>query len=152
MGMNVSSGGGRRGRRNSGFTEINITPFVDVMLVLLVIFMVTAPMLTAGVNVDIPESAAAPLAGDDEPLTISVKADGTIYIQETKVPEDELAAKLEAIAGQKKESRIFVRGDKTLDYGTMMRVVGELNQAGFTKVALVTDPRASSNNANSNKK
>ncbi len=130
---------GGRGYRRQQFHEINVTPLVDVMLVLLVIFMITAPMLTAGVQVDLPESAAAPISGEDEPLTVSVEPDGKVYIQKTPVKVDELAAKLKAIAGEKKETRIFVRGDKTLDYGLMMQVVGEINAAGFLKIALVTE-------------
>ncbi len=140
MGVNLTSRGGRgRGYRRQQFTEINITPMVDVMLVLLVIFMITAPMLTAGVQVDLPEASADPIKGDDEPLEISVDKSGKIYIQKTEVTVETLAAKLQAIAGENKEKRIFVRGDKTVDYGTMMRVVGEINVAGFPKVALISE-------------
>lgn len=133
----------RRGRRRAPMSEINVTPLVDVMLVLLIIFMVTAPMLTAGVSVDLPDSKASPLPGQDEPLSVSVKKDGTIYIQETEVALEDLGAKLVAIAGaaKAKETRIFVRGDKDIDYGTMMQVVGEVNASGFEKVALVTEGR-----------
>lgn len=128
----------KRGRRAT-FTEINVTPFVDVMLVLLVIFMVTAPMLTAGVNVDLPETKAAPMSGQDEPLTVSVDSDGSVYIQDTEFDLDELQPKLQAIAGENVEKRIFVKGDKRVDYGQMMKVVGEINAAGFNKVSLLTD-------------
>ena len=135
---NNRSGGGR-GYRRSQFTEINVTPFVDVMLVLLIIFMVTAPMLTAGVTVDLPESSAKPVGGEDEPLSVTVSKDGEIYIQETKVDLKTLGAKLNAIVGEKKDTRIFVRGDKTVSYGEVMRVMGEINAAGLTKVALLTE-------------
>lgn len=112
---------------------------VDVMLVLLIIFMVAAPMMTSGVTVDLPKANSSPVAGQDEPLSISVTATGKIFIQKTPVQIKELQAKLIAIIGQKKDTRIFVRGDKNLDYGKMMQVVSEINAAGFTKVALITD-------------
>lgn len=139
MGANLSSGGRGRGYRRQQFTDINVTPFVDVMLVLLVIFMVTAPMLTTGVTVDLPESSAAALPGQDEPLSVSIKNNGDIYIQETKVSLRELGPKLEAIVGAKKDTRIFVRGDKNIDYGQVMAAIGEINNAGLLKVALVTE-------------
>lgn len=128
-----------RGRRKEAFSDINITPMVDVMLVLLVIFMVAAPMMTTGVTVDLPESAANPVKGQDEPLTISVTSNGDIYIQKAKVPLDEFRDKLAAITQEKKDTRIFVRGDKSVDYGNIMRVVGEINAAGYNKVALLTE-------------
>ena len=139
MSIHLSKGGHGRGYRKQQFSDINVTPMVDVMLVLLVIFMVTAPMMTTAVTVDLPETSTSPVQGDDEPLSVSVKKDGTVYIQDTEVTVEDLAAKLEAIAGQKKDSRIFVRGDKTVDYGMMMQVVSAINGAGFLKVALVTD-------------
>lgn len=143
MGASLGGGGGRRRRRNraDSFSEINITPMVDVMLVLLIIFMVAAPMMTSGVTVDLPKANSAPIPGKDEPLAVSVTATGKIYIQKTPVQLSELQSKLVAItdAGQKKETRIFVRGDKNVDYGKMMQVVGEINAAGFNKVALITD-------------
>lgn len=147
--MGASLGGGRnnRGRRSQradSFSEINITPMVDVMLVLLIIFMVAAPMMTSGVTVDLPQTSSQPVTGQDEPLTISVKGNGKIYIQETLVPLAELQAKLSAITSQKKDTRIFVRGDKTVDYGKMMQVVSEINSAGFNKVALITDASGAS--------
>lgn len=135
---NNRSGGGR-GYRRSQFTDINVTPFVDVMLVLLIIFMVTAPLITAGVTVDLPQSSAKPVGGEDEPLSVTVAKDGAIYIQETKVDLKTLGAKLNAIVGEKKDTRIFVRGDKTVSYGEVMRVMGEINAAGLTKVALLTE-------------
>lgn len=140
MGANLGSKGGRgRGYRKNQFNEINVTPFVDVMLVLLVIFMVTAPMLTTGVTVDLPESSAAPIKGQDEPLSISIKKNGDIYIQDHKTKISDLGAKLKAILGEKSDSRIFVRGDKNVDYGRVMKVIGAVNSAGFLKVALVSE-------------
>lgn len=139
MGAMLSPGGRGRGYRKHSFNDINVTPFVDVMLVLLVIFMVTAPMLTTGVNVDLPDSRANPVPGTDEPLSVSVNAKGDIFIQDTKVAFDQLGAKLNAIVGEKKDTRIFVRGDKTVDYGQVMRVIGEINGAGLNKVALITE-------------
>jgi biopolymer transport protein TolR len=147
MGMNTSSGGGNRGgrrrsNRQSAFSEINITPMVDVMLVLLVIFMVAAPMMTTGVTVDLPKTAASPISGQDEPLSISVTSDGKVFLQKTPLALGQIQAKLNAIAGQKKDTRIFVRGDKNVDYGRIMQVVSEINAAGFTKVALLTETGA----------
>jgi biopolymer transport protein TolR len=119
-------------------SEINVTPLVDVMLVLLIIFMITSPMLVAGVNVDLPQTSAAPLAGQDEPLTVSIDKKGVVYILETPVERTELAAKLSAIAKAKMDTRIFVRGDKSVSYGDIVDVVSEITMAGFTKVALIT--------------
>jgi biopolymer transport protein TolR len=148
MAMNMGNGGGGRGRRRnnrqSAFSEINITPMVDVMLVLLVIFMVAAPMMTTGVTVDLPKTNASPIAGQDEPLSVSVTTDGKIFLQKTAISLADIKTKLNAIAGQKKDTRIFVRGDKSVDYGRIMQVVGEINAAGFTKVALVTETGADS--------
>jgi biopolymer transport protein TolR len=139
--LGSGSGGGKDTRRyrKHRFTEINVTPMVDVMLVLLIIFMVTAPMLTAGVQVDLPKTEAAPLQGQDEPLVVSIQSDGKVYLQKTPVEVDELGAKLKAIAGEKIDTRIFVRGDKSVDYGRVMHVVGAVNAAGFNKVALITE-------------
>ncbi len=128
----------RRYRQNR-FNDINVTPMVDVMLVLLIIFMVTAPMLTTGVTVDLPDSNAAALPGQDEPLTISIQKNGQLYIQDTKISPKSLTAKLKAIVGEKTDTRIFVRADAQLDYGTVMTIVGNISNAGFTKVALVTE-------------
>jgi len=141
MGASLGGGGGRDSRRyrKQRFTEINVTPMVDVMLVLLIIFMVTAPMLTAGVQVDLPQTKAAPLPGQDEPLTVSVQADGKIFVQKSSVTLDQLGEKLKAITGEKPETRIFVRGDRNVDYGRIMRVVGEINAAGLTKIALISE-------------
>ena len=109
------------------------------MLVLLVIFMVAAPMMTTGVSVDLPQTKSTPVSGQDEPLAISVTADGKVFVQKQEVPLEGLQAKLKAITGEKKDTRIFVRGDKNIDYGKIMAVVGEVNAAGFSKVALITD-------------
>lgn len=137
-----NSGRRTRSRRFTPIAGINVTPMVDVMLVLLVIFMVTAPLLTAGVPVDLPSTNARPLTGDDQPLTVTVKADGTIWLQETQVQLDELAPRLQAITSAKPDTRIFVRGDAAISYGQMMQVIGNLNQAGFSHVGLVTQPVA----------
>jgi biopolymer transport protein TolR len=142
MGASIGGGGGGRRRRRQRFGEINITPMVDVMLVLLIIFMVAAPMLTSGVQVDLPKTKSQPLKGQDEPLTISVQADGKIFVNKTPVALAELAAKLKAVTGEKSDTRIFVKGDKSVDYGRIMHVVGEINEAGFTKVALLTEQPA----------
>ena len=139
MGANLGKPTNKRRTRTQNFSEINITPMVDVMLVLLIIFMVAAPMMTTGVTVDLPESNASPIAGQDEPLSVSVTADGKIFIQKSQVQLNELQEKLKAITNEKKDTRIFVRGDKNIDYGKVMQVVGEINAAGFGKVALITE-------------
>lgn len=144
MGMSVGAGGGGSGRRRRGgrraapVNEINITPFVDVMLVLLIIFMVAAPLMTSGVPVDLPETAAKPLQGDNEPITISVTSEGKIFIQNTEIALDEVVPKLTAIAENGYEERIFVKGDQTAAYGTMMQIMGRINAAGFKRLGLVT--------------
>jgi biopolymer transport protein TolR len=130
---------GRRGLRRRPLSEINVTPFVDVMLVLLIVFMVTAPLLTVGVPVDLPKTRAQALGQDREPLSVTVKRNGKVYIQNTPVGEDELVAKLTAIAANGYDQRIFVRGDKAVDYGRVMEVMGLLSAAGFTHIGLVTD-------------
>ncbi len=135
------AGGGRRGRRRKRailMTEINVTPFVDVMLVLLIIFMVAAPLLTVGVPIDLPETQAKALEGDTEPITISVNSAGEIFIQDTPIILDEVVPKLEAIAANGYEERIYVRGDQDADYGTMMKLMGRINAAGFKRLGLVT--------------
>src|SRR5437764_4097024 len=130
--------GGRRGRIRP-MAEINVTPFVDVMLVLLIVFMVTAPLLTAGVPVDLPKTRAQPLSQDREPLSVSVRRNGRIYLQNTVVAEDELVPKLTAIATTGYDQRIFVRGDRSVDYGRVMEVMALISSAGFTHIGLVTD-------------
>ena len=119
--------------------EINVTPFVDVMLVLLIVFMVTAPMLTVGVPIELPEAKGKQLQSSKEPLAITVKSDGTVYIGEALVPLDEVAAKLKAIAKNGYDEQIFVRGDKGVAYGIVMRVMGRISAGGFHKVSLVTE-------------
>jgi biopolymer transport protein TolR len=121
--------------------DINVTPLVDVMLVLLIIFMVSAPLLTVGVPIDLPQSQAKNLDNDKEPLTVSVNDKGQIFLQNGEIKPDDLVPKLQAIAQARggNDARIFVRGDRKVDYGTMMRVMGRLSGAGFTKVALVTE-------------
>ncbi len=141
MGAAVGPRGGER-RRHRPMADINVTPMVDVMLVLLVIFMVTAPLLTAGVQVDLPKSEAAPLKGDDQPISVSVDSKGNVWIQETQISLDDLVPKLQAIIGQKPDTRIFIRGDKDIDYGRVMDVMGRLGAAGFSKVALVTEMKS----------
>ncbi|HEY6579136.1 MAG TPA: protein TolR [Rhizomicrobium sp.] len=130
---------GRRRRRVRLMAEINVTPFVDVMLVLLIVFMVTAPLLTVGVPVDLPKTKAQPLSQDREPLSVSVRRDGSIYLQNTRVAEDDLVPRLTAIAGNGYDQRIFVRGDKAVDYGRIMEVMALISAAGFTHIGLVTD-------------
>jgi biopolymer transport protein TolR len=121
-------------------SEINVTPFVDVMLVLLIIFMVTAPFLTVGVQVDLPESAADSLPDEQEPLTLSINSKGEIFIQETQVEFDKIIAKILAIAKNRTDPRIYVRGDKTINYGRVLEIMGMLSGSGFTKVALISEP------------
>ena len=138
-------GGGRRtfgvaGRRRP-MAEINVTPFVDVMLVLLVIFMVTAPMLTVGVQVDLPKTKATAIAGSDEPLAVSIDAEGVIYVQDTPMELAKVIPRLKAISSNNPDVRIFVRGDASVDYGRVMEVMGVLNAAGFSRVAMITSQR-----------
>ncbi|MGY8991087.1 MAG: protein TolR [Rhodospirillales bacterium] len=135
--------GPRRGGRRSyrPMSEINVTPFVDVMLVLLIIFMITAPLLTVGVQVELPKTSAKAIAGKDEPLTINVNKDGQIYLQETALELGALAPRLQAITGNNPDVRIFVRGDKAVNYGLVMEVMGTINGAGFRKVALITEQK-----------
>ncbi|MDX2234501.1 MAG: protein TolR [Hyphomonadaceae bacterium] len=128
-----------RGRRAGRIAEINVTPFVDVMLVLLIVFMVTAPLLTVGVPVELPKTEAKQLAADETPLTITVRADGVVYLQETEVAEEDLVAKLEALAREGLQSRIFIRGDNAASYGTVARVMAKINAAGYRNIGLVTD-------------
>jgi biopolymer transport protein TolR len=129
---------GHHGRRHV-MSEINVTPFVDVMLVLLIVFMVTAPLLTAGVPVDLPKTRAQALGQDREPLSVTIRSNGRIYLQNTPVTEDDLVPRLSAIAANGYDQRIFVRGDKSVDYGRVMEVMGLLSAAGFTHIGLVTD-------------
>ncbi len=138
-----TGGPGRSGRRYRPMSEINVTPLVDVMLVLLVVFMITAPLLTVGVPVDLPETEAAQLADRDEPLVVSVDAEGKVYIQEAEVPLDGLAVKLRAVMGARPDAFVYVRGDRAIEYGRVMEVMGALAAAGFDKVSLMAEvPRA----------
>ena len=121
-------------------SEINVTPFVDVMLVLLIIFMVTAPLFTVGVQVDLPESAADSLPDDQEPLTLSINSKGEIYIQEHQVTYQKMIPKLLAIAKNRTDTRIYVRGDKNINYGRVLEVMGTLSGAGYSKVDLISEP------------
>lgn len=143
MGMQSAGGGSRKSRRRGRnrrqpMSEINVTPFVDVMLVLLIIFMVAAPLLTVGVPVELPKTAANELQGDKEPLTITVNTDGKVYLQETEIEVAEIVAKLLAIADGGYEERIYVRGDARVNYGTVMDVMGTISAAGFKSIGLVT--------------
>ncbi len=130
---------GRGRSRRGAMSEINVTPFVDVKLVLLIVFMVTAPLLTVGVPVDLPKTRAPALGQDKEPLSVTVAKDGTVFLQKLPVALDELVPKLTAIAGAGYDQRIFVRGDQTVGYGKVMEVMGMLSAAGFTRIGLVTD-------------
>ncbi|MFO1038886.1 MAG: protein TolR [Geminicoccaceae bacterium] len=132
--------GRHRRRRHRPISEINVTPLVDVMLVLLVVFMITAPLLTAGVPVDLPQAKAETITGQDEPLSVTVDGKGRIFLQESELQLEQLAPRLEAITHEKKDTRIFVRGDSAIDYGRVISVVSAITQAGFTKVALLTQP------------
>ena len=145
MALSLSGGGGsvgkRRHRRRRVMSEINVTPMVDVMLVLLIIFMISAPLLTVGVPLDLPQSQAKSLDQDKEPLTISVNLQGQVFLQNTQIGVEELVPKLKAITEARggMEERIYVRGDRKVDYGTVMKVMGRLSSAGFHRVALVTE-------------
>lgn len=145
MGMSVQTRGGTTGygarRSFRPMSEINVTPFIDVMLVLLIVFMVTAPLLTAGVQVDLPKSQAGAVNDKDEkPLEVTVSKSGVIYIGQTKVTKDELIVKLSAITGDDVERRVFIRGDQGLSYGVIMEIIGAINKAGYRKVALISEP------------
>jgi len=133
--------GGARGRRRyyKPVSDINVTPFVDVMLVLLVVFMVTAPLMTVAVPVDLPKTQARSVSQDKEPLVVSVDASGKVYLQDKGMQIEDLVPKLKAITGTNADQRIFVRGDKSVTYGKIMEVMGTISAAGFTKVALVAE-------------
>src|SRR5271154_1795730 len=133
--------GSIRGRRRSyrPVADINVTPFVDVMLVLLVVFMVTAPLMTVAVPIDLPKTQARSVAQDKEPLVVSIDASGKVYLQEKKMDLPDLVPKLQAITGANPDARIFVRGDKDVSYGRIMEVMGTISASGFNKVALVAE-------------
>ena len=135
MGAGVKRSGS--GRRHRPMGEINVTPFVDVMLVLLIVFMVTAPLLTVGVEVDLPKTQAGQINADAAPLVVSIKDDGTLYLQETEMPPDQLIPRLRAISNANPDVRIFVRGDAAVTYGDVLGVMGRIQAAGFERVALV---------------
>jgi len=145
MGMAVAGGGGRgggrRGRRRGGkgpMSEINVTPLVDVMLVLLIVFMVAAPMMTAGVPIDLPQSQANALNSEQQPVTVSVTPDGQVYVGEDVVPLEELVARISTLTTNGTEDRIFLRGDTTANYGQVMQVMGVLSAAGYGRIGLIT--------------
>lgn len=142
MGMKVGNGGGGRGGRSGRYqpmSEINVTPFVDVMLVLLIVFMVTAPLLTVGVPVDLPKTEASQLRDQVEPLVVTVNAEGRLFIQETETDAASLIPRLNAISQNKPETRIYVRGDQAINYGRVMEVMGLISQGGYSKVALIAE-------------
>jgi biopolymer transport protein TolR len=136
--FSLNSRGSARSRYKP-LSEINVTPLVDVMLVLLIIFMVTAPLMTSGVSVDLPKTNAQPLNNDSQPLTVSIRANGDIYLQDEAVPIAGVVDKLKAIAQNNPDRRIFVRGDKDLPYGKIMEIMGTITQGGFNHVALLAE-------------
>ncbi|MER8649366.1 protein TolR [Mesorhizobium sp. M0586] len=144
MGMSVGMAGRggrghrRRGRHHALMSEINVTPMVDVMLVLLIIFMVAAPMLTVGVPVDLPETKAKAMNADTQPITVSIDAAGKIFLQEAEIPREELVAKLQAISKTGYEERIFIRGDKATNYGAAMEVMALIQAAGYKNIGLIS--------------
>ncbi len=146
MGMSVGASGSgrggrghrRRGRHHALMSEINVTPMVDVMLVLLIIFMVAAPLLTVGVPIDLPETQAKAMNSDTQPITVSINEEGKVHLQETESPIDEVVSKLEAVSTTGYDERIYVRGDKTADYGTVMKVMARISAAGYKNLGLVT--------------
>jgi biopolymer transport protein TolR len=139
MAGSLMNGGGRRNGGYRPMSEINVTPFVDVMLVLLIVFMVTAPLLTVGVPVDLPKTQAKSIGESAEPLVISVNLEGVIFIQETPVELENLVPRLQAVTENKADTRIYVRGDKGVNYGRIMEVMGNISVAGFTRVALIAE-------------
>lgn len=143
MGMNLSGGGGRRSRRWGRFayrpmSDINVTPFVDVMLVLLIVFMVTAPLLTVGVPVDLPKTRAKAMTEAEEPLVVTIRKTGEIFLQDSVVGAGQLVPRLQAIMQNRPETRIYVRGDRAAPYGDVARVMADLQNAGFSRLALIT--------------
>lgn len=147
MGMNVGSGGGHgyyKNRSHRPMAEINVTPFVDVMLVLLIIFMVAAPLLTAGVPIDLPDSKAKAISDEDnKPLEVSISKDGKVFVGETEVTRDRMLTILTSMTENNPERRIYIRADKGIDYGQVMSVLGEISGAGFSKVALISEAASS---------
>ena len=139
--MKRKGGRGRAGRGRRAMSDINVTPFVDVMLVLLIIFMVAAPLLTVGVPLELPETRANPLPqADEEPLTVQVAADGRLFVQNVEMAEADLIPTLQAMQAERNDDRIFLRADKGIEYGRVMEIMGALNAGGFRSIGLVTDP------------
>jgi biopolymer transport protein TolR len=139
----MAGGGGRRrrrARRAGAINEINMTPFIDVMLVLLIIFMVAAPMMTAGVPLDLPQTRAAPLNMDSKPVTLSIKETGQVFLGEAEIADEAIVGKLAEVAKQGFDERIFVRGAKQVDYGRVAQIMSLVTSAGYKRVALVTEP------------
>ena len=142
----MNAGGGRRGgrrrsRRSGGLnTEINVAPLVDVMLVLLIVFMIAAPLLSVGVPIELPKTDAKALPSQQEPITITVDFEGGVFIQDEEISLDDLEARLVAVSTNGYEERIYLRGDRDTDYGEVMKVMARINTAGFTNIGLVTDP------------
>ena len=134
----LRSRSGRRRQRARPMSDINVTPFVDVMLVLLIVFMVTAPLLSAGVPVNLPEANAKPLAIDKEPVAVTIDADGKVFLKDAEVPLDQLITKLSDAVGGNFDQRIYIRGDRSVSYGAIMRVMGDINGAGFRNIGLVS--------------
>tara|TARA_Y100001936_G_C15994867_1_gene624452 strand:- start:757 stop:1191 length:435 start_codon:yes stop_codon:yes gene_type:complete len=140
--LNTNSKSKSKRSKRAPMAEINVTPFVDVMLVLLIIFMVAAPLMTAGVSVDLPDSAAPALSQDDsDPIQLSLDANGTIYLDEQEVVPEQLLPMLETMTQGDMETRIYIRGDQSLSYGVIMSLMGVVNKAGYNKVALITQPK-----------
>lgn len=145
MAVQLQGGGGRgRGGRRKATTmvDINMTPFIDVMLVLLIVFMVAAPLMSVGVPVDLPQTVANPIQNPDEPLVITVNKEGRLYIGENELPEADLAPRLKAMLARRKDQTIFIRGDKGIVYGRVMEVMGRIAEAGFSKVSLIAELRS----------
>lgn len=134
--MNTSN---KRGRRRRSMAEMNLTPLIDVMVVLLIVFMISAPLMTVTVPVDLPEVGKGAMAEGNAPLVITIDKNNDVYLQDSKIPLEELIPKLQAVTAQKPDQRIFIRGDQTLSYGTIMQIMSRMTAAGFTKVALVAE-------------
>ncbi len=137
-GGSLRSRSGRRRQRARPMSDINVTPFVDVMLVLLIVFMVTAPLLSAGVPVNLPDANAKPLAAEKDPVAVTIDADGRIFVKDAEVPIDQLITKLSDAVGGNLDQRIYIRGDRSVSYGAIMRVMGDINGAGFRNIGLVS--------------
>ena len=143
MSMDMGSGslgsGRKRRQRTQPMTQINVTPFVDVMLVLLIVFMITAPLMTVGVPIELPKTEAGQVEGSKQPLVISLDAKGRIFLQETEIKMDDIVAKLNAIAKSGFKERIYIQGDKNLVFGEISKVMGRISRAGFTRITVITD-------------